>query len=609
MKIITDFLQLIIYEDIGLKMRLLNVHVLLLIIVCFVSCQNSTSKTNEIPVDQTHCIYYGGDMLTMSSLEPEYIEALVVKEGKIAFVGTLNEAEKQFSDARKVNLQGKTLLPGFIDSHSHFSQTAIKLSVVGLDPPPAGDAGSVAEIKTLIKKELLGNPGKYQEESDWILGWGFDHSMLAEKRFPNRSDLDEISTEFPIALIHFSSHVLVMNSKGLERAGYLSDDFKIPDGGAMQYYKNSKEFNGVIEEYAMLPGLSQIGSDVSGIPGKYLNIPLPDELMKEKLLEAQELYASEGFTTVTDMATTDDVYKKIVELGDDNQLKLDVAMGYFAALTTPEQVKSLYSPVYKNHYRVMGGKINLDGGSPGRTAYLRLPYHTPTPGQPVNYRGYSAVKDQKYLNELIASYYELQIPFFIHALGDAAVDQCIEAVKYSEENTLFQDARTQIIHAQQVQPDQFVALKDLDVTFTFQAAHNYYFSDFHNEYIYGPERTARLNPAKEALDHGFSVTIHHDSPVHPVDQIFLMWIAVNRKSRSGVVYGQDQRLTPYEALYASTYAAAYQLREEDTKGSLEVGKLADLVILNSNLLKIDPDAIKDISVVETIKKGVSIYKK
>jgi len=379
-------------------------------------------------------------------------------------------------------------------------------------------------------------------------------------------------------------------------------------GGVLRDYDGTKEPNGVIEEQAMFPGFVQIGKDLTGKEGVYTSIQFPKEKMKTLLLTTQELYLKNGFTTVTDFATLDTSYNIIKELGDEQKLKVDVGMAYYSLATTVDRVKELYSKNYTNHYRVIGGKLNLDGGSPGRTAFLREPYYTPTPGQPADYRGYSSITKQDDMNKLVGSYYQAKIPYFIHALGAVAVDQAIAAVKYSEEKYKYPDARTNLIHLQQVQPDQFDTLANLDVTLTFQITHNYYFGDFHNEYIYGPKRTARLNPMREALNKSLSTTFHHDSPVHPIDQLFIMWISVNRESRSGTVYGHDQRLTAYEALYASTAESAYQLFEEDIKGSITVGKNSDLVILSDNPVKVDPKTIKDINVLETIKDGKSVYR-
>jgi len=581
----------------------------LLFLLLFASCgKNSTEiETKTTEKQSSNKLYFGGDILTMQNKEyPNYAEAVVQNGGKIIFVGKLDNAKKMYPNAEQIDLNGKTLIPGFIDSHSHISQTAVKLSTVSLDPPPAGNVSSIDELISKLKKALEENPDHYNKPKAWLTGWGFDNGMLTEQRFPTRKDLDRVSTEIPICIIHFSSHIIVMNSKGLEISGYLSPDYKNPEGGSIRL--ENGEPNGVIEEQAALFGLTKMGEDTTGKKGIYTGIQLPKEEMLKYLLEAQELYLSEGYTTITDLATTTTEYNYISKLGKEGKLKADVSMVFYAAATTPDIVDSLYSKEYTNGYRVAGGKLNLDGGSPGRTAYLREPYYTPTPGQPKSYRGYSSIKDQKDMNTLVDSYYSREIPFFIHALGDAAVDQCIEAVSYAEKNNGYKDARTNLIHLQQVQPDQFEKMKSQDVTLTFQVTHNYYFGDYHHDVIYGPERTERLNPIGDAYKDGFSVTFHHDSPVHPVDQIFIMWIASNRKSRTGKVYGSDQLLTPYQSLYASTAEAAYQLKEENHKGSLSVGKLADMVILDRNPLKIDKDAIKDISVLETIKEGTTVFK-
>ncbi len=588
-----------------------KITILTVFIVLLFSCNNETKKAasqnGELNKEQT--IYFGGDIITMEGDNANYVEAVVRDKDKIVFVGIKSEAEKKYTNAKKVDLKGKTLIPGFIDAHSHLWQTATKLGTVALDAPPASDIRTIDDIIIKMSNKIKSNPNDYKTEKDWLIGWGLDNGALKENRFPTRKDLDKISTKIPIVIVHFSSHMLMMNTLGMKSAGYFEKDYKSPEGGSLQYYEGTKEPNGVIEEQAMLSAFSKIGGDIIGKEGVYTGIQFKKNKMKKLVLEAQEVYLKHGYTTISDFAGTDESYNTIKELGTEGNLKADVGMAYYSVLTTIDNVKSLYSKEYTNHFRVIGGKLNLDGGSPGRTAYLREPYYTPTPGQPANYRGYSSITKQEDMNKLVGSYYKEKIPFYIHALGDAAVDQCIAAVQFSEKNYKYDDIRTNLIHLQQVQPDQFDALENLDVTLTYQITHNYYFADFHNKYIYGPERTARLNPMRDGLNKGLSTTFHHDSPVHPVNQIFLMWIAVNRESRSGKTFGLDQKLTPYEALYASTNAAAYQFFEENKKGTITKGKLADFVILSENPLKVNPENIKNITVLETIKEGKTVFKK
>lgn len=273
-----------------------------------------------------------------------------------------------------------------------------------------------------------------------------------------------------------------------------------------------------------------------------------------------------------------------------------------------EKIAEQCSPTYSNHFRIGGGKINLDGGNPGRTAYLRDPYYVQVEGFDADYRGYSSMTQDE-MNATVESMYEVEVPIFVHALGDAAVDQAITAIRSASEKYPREDPRTWLIHLQIFHPNQMDALADLGVTLTFQITHNFYFGDFHNDYGYGPERTKKLNPMQSALDHGagFSVTIHHDAPIHPVSQIDLIWMATNRETRSGKVYGPEERISVYDALRGATIEGAYQFFEEDRKGSIEEGKLADFVILDKNPLKVDVGTIKDIQVLETIKEGETVY--
>jgi predicted amidohydrolase YtcJ len=549
-------------------------------------------------------VYYGGDIITMAGDQPEYVDAVAVDAGKIVAIGSREAVVKALAGpATLIDLKGQTLMPGFIDAHSHLMLTASKLSTVNMDPPPAGDVRSIEDIVSKLSAELAANP---RSKGQWLTGWGFDNGMLSDERIPTRADLDRVSTEVPIVLMHFSAHMVVLNSAGLARVGY-DRDYVPPPGGTIGRDK-SGEPNGIIEETAMFQLFKTLTADVLGPEADLaLGIPLLDAEYLKLLKEAQEIYLSKGFTTISDFATTPGDMALLSQLRDEGELKADVVAHMHNSFADLEQIRGWYSKDYNRHLRVGGAKINLDGGTPGRTAFLREPYYTPSPGLAADYRGYSSIPDQGELNSLVASYYQHQVPIFIHALGDAAVDQAITAVRYAEGKYPYDDIRTQLIHLQVVADDQFAALEKLDVCLTFQNTHNYYFADFHNSITLGPERTRKLNAMRTAMDRGFSTTFHHDSPVHPVDSLMLVWIAVNRESRSGAVYGPEERLTVYQALRAATIEGAWQFHEEERKGSLEVGKFADMVVLDSNPLKTKPSDLADIQVVQTIKEGVVIY--
>jgi len=195
-----------------------------------------------------------------------------------------------------------------------------------------------------------------------------------------------------------------------------------------------------------------------------------------------------------------------------------------------------------------------------------------------------------------------------HANGDAAIDMMIDGVAAAQESGEIADHRSVVIHGQLMRADQLDRVKDLGIVPSYYAAHPYFWGDWHR-LSFGEERAAYISPLRATIDRGIPFTIHNDSPIVPPDIMRLIWIAVNRKTRSGYVLGPDQRVTVMEALNAVTLGAAYQYFEENEKGSITPGKRADLVILGVNPLTVEPDAIKDIPVLETIARGQTVYRR
>jgi len=536
-------------------------------------------------------IYLNGVILTMEDGQPT-AKAIAVADGVILAIGPEPIVMDHRGPSTEIHdLAGATLMPGFVGSHSHMVISSRKLAAVPMDSPPIGDIASIADIQAALRAELERVP---RQGEHWLIGWGYDHASLAEMRHPDKRDLDDVSTDVPIFLYHFSAHQAVVNSKALELLG-IDAAMPDPEGGVIARMPGSREPSGLLEETAMISAnLMAMRSLVEHTDAMAL------------VENAVEAYAAKGFTTVVECGARPGDIRILEQMAEAGRLKLDVAAFAFYAFTAPEDAIEKYRPDYENRYRLAGLKLLLDGGSPGRTAYLREPYHRQLPGE-VDYRGYARIA-QPEINDTVARCFKCDLPLIIHALGDAALDQCIAALNVGQYVAPGEDRRTQLIHLQQVQEDQFDRLRDLDVTLTFQVAHNFYFGDFHEEQIYGPARTARLNPIASALERGLSSTIHHDSPVHPIDQLFLVWTAVNRLTRSGRVIGPAQRISVLDALKACTINAAYQWREEDRKGSLAPGKLADFVVLDRNPLDIDPEEIKDIRILETIKEGQTIYR-
>jgi predicted amidohydrolase YtcJ len=260
---------------------------------------------------------------------------------------------------------------------------------------------------------------------------------------------------------------------------------------------------------------------------------------------------------------------------------------------------------YVNRVKIGGGKITLDGSPQGKTAFFTTPYLTGGPGGEKNWRGEPGFSETD-VNAFVKKVYDLGLPLNAHANGDAAIDMLLRAHECAAAGDLTKDRHVTVIHSQFVRADQLDKFVTYKFTPSFFTEHTYYFADAHilNR---GKEQAFFESPMRAAIDRGLKPTNHTDFVVAPLDQAFVMWTAVNRISRGGVVIGPDQRVTPLEALKAITINAAIQYSEGETKGSIEPGKLADLVILDRNPLAVAPDAIKDIKVVETIKEGKTVY--
>jgi len=249
-------------------------------------------------------------------------------------------------------------------------------------------------------------------------------------------------------------------------------------------------------------------------------------------------------------------------------------------------------------------KIIGDGSIQGSTAYLTKPYHVPFKGDK-NHRGYP-VTERKMMVELVKKFHRAGRQIAIHGNGDATIDDIIHAVNEAQKEYPRKDHRHILVHCQTARYDQLDEMKRLGITPSFFPAHAYYWGDRHHNIFLGPERACRQNPARTALDKGIPFSIHLDTPVTPINPLLLVWSAVNRLSTGGNIIGKDERISALQALRATTIDAAWQIFQEDNRGSVEVGKYADLVVLSDNPID-SPETIKDINVLETIVGGKTVY--
>ena len=539
-------------------------------------------------------VYYNGNIITMEGDQPQMVQALVTQAGKIAYVGNLSTAQSKYTNAAQVDLKNQTLLPGFIDPHSHFDMVSNTMGQVNLNPSPVGKVANIDDILQALKAYKKDNN---IADGEWIYGWGYDETQLSEDRHPTKDEIDTVLPNNPVYLQHTSGHMGVANSKALA-ALKITANSKAPKGGNIARVKGSNEPNGLVQETAMYPFVR-----------KMLEVLKPNQA---KFFEStQDYYAENGLTTAQNGSTTRDTIAFFQKQADAGKLKIDlVALAGVSDLDENLADKNFSWKTYNHGFKVQGTKIVADGSPQGKTAYFSQPYLTPVPDCQKDCRGLPSVS-QDQLNEMFAKAYARDNQLFIHNNGDGATDMVIKAHEYAVKKTgqaADKDRRTIPIHAQFARPDQLQAFKKYNMLPSFFTNHAYFWGDVHVKNL-GEKRANFSSPIATADKMGLRYTNHSDDTVTPVSPLFTVWSAVNRTSRSGQIIGKDERASPYQALKAITINPAYEYYEEDSKGSLTPGKLADLVILDSNPLTINASKIKDIKVITTIKAGKTIYQR
>jgi predicted amidohydrolase YtcJ len=537
-------------------------------------------------------IYHNGTILTAVD-EAKEAAAVLTENGVIKAVAPAGAEETLLAahpDAKKADLRGSTLVPGFIDGHSHFLHNALTLFQLDARPQPMGKADTLEQLLAQLKEQLA-DP-KYAGQ-DYIYARGYDEAVYPDHKIPTRWDLDRVTTK-PLALTHASGHNTVFNSAALAAAG-IDDAYTPPPGSSVGRLADGT-LTGIFHERAREDVLPK-------------TLPNEKEILEKAWDEVVWQYVSKGVTTAQDAATNKSWHDNAREMANQGRLPLDLvsyAIGPEAAeiLTAQDPQASKYA----NHYRVAGFKIFLDGSPQAKTAWLSKPYFIPPENTPSGYAGYGTHTDEEAL-AMFKTALEKRWQINVHTNGDEAIEQLIRLYQKAQEATGVTDGlRPVSIHCQTVREDQLARMKELGILASFFVDHVFYWGDYHAESVLGPERARRISPLASALKLGLPFSLHQDTPVTEQNPIFAIHNAVNRTTRSGQVLGEEYRISPWEALKAVTINAAYQLFEEQEKGSIEAGKRADFAVLSDNPLRVPPEQIKNIYVRETIKDGVAIYR-
>lgn len=536
-------------------------------------------------------IYYNGKIITMEQNQPN-AEALLIEAGKISAVGTDSEIlALEEEDTLVIDLNKKTVLPGFIDSHSHISSIAFHMLMINAAPSPTGSCNSIGDLVEKLKEAFQAEKPK---KGEWLIGKGYDNSVYEEEKHPTKYDLNRVSTSVPIMVLHTSGRIAVCNSPALKELGYSGKYFNVPSGGIVE--RINGDTTGLIKNNALF--------EVNVLP-----FPTIDKV-KQSLEKAIEQYTSYGITTAQDAKTGFTEYALLKDLSELGVLKIDI-ISYIEREAAEKLLSKFTHPLtkYENHYRIGGYKLFLDGGMQSKTAWLSKPYYIVPDGKAHNYRGFPLRTDEEVRDickQCIQSNWQLNV----HCNGDAASEQFINsyAIAMKESKSAF-ELRPVMVHAQIVREDQLDRMKDIGMIPTFFIDHIYYGGDYYYESVLGAERAKGMIPLKSAMDRNMKFTIHQDAPVVLPNVLGSVHHAVNRMTKCKKLLGEEQIIPVEEALKAVTIYAAYQIFEEDTKGSIKPGKLADLVILDKNPIEVEKSKIKEIQILETIKEGETVYKK
>ncbi len=540
------------------------------------------------PEAPAHQVIYNGQVLSMDT-DNRVFEAISVRGDRIEALGTSEEMLALANDdTTTLDLRGRTLMPGFVDAHGHFPGSGQVVFSADLNSPPIGDIETMDQLIERLK--AFGE----QRPDGWIKGWGYDDTLLAEMRHPTREDLDKVSTTRPVAISHISGHLNVVNSVALAELD-IDEQTPDPEGGIIQRDLDSPDGlrpNGVLEETA-----------ARVVTKKMLDLGVGD--LVQMTTHAARTYVKQGVTTASAGGMPLGLVKILGPMSRINLFPQRVALFPLLEDIEDRVLDEGFRPESMESGRVEIPRVKIiaDGSIQGYTGYLKEPYYMPYHGD-LDYRGYPSVSREDLIRQ-VTGLFAQRVRVAIHCNGDASIDDALDAIELAGRAHPWPEARPLLIHAQMSGKDQVQRMAELNVTPSFFSAHTYYWGDRHVSIFMGPERAANMSPARWAMDAGVRFSSHMDTPIVPMLPLQAVWSQVHRKSTSGAVIGPDQRIPMMQALRAVTIDAAWQVFMDDAVGSIEPGKLADLVVLSGSPL--EASDVRELVVEKTLIGGAEVY--
>jgi predicted amidohydrolase YtcJ len=530
-------------------------------------------------------VWRNGNVLTMDA-QGNVATSIAIEGDRIVAVGNDEDVQPWLADADPViDLRGRTVVPGFIEGHGHFPGAGLGAVAADLNSPPIGTVKNVQEAIESLREVDAARPG-----TGWLVGFGYDDSMLAEKRHLTKQDLDQVSTTRPVIAMHISAHMVVANSNALEQFG-IDANTPDPPGGEIRR-DDDGEPSGLLLETA-------------GRPMMLAALKFPPLQQVGVVRAAVDAYARQGFTTVQNGLATEEQLKGMSLGSKVGLIPLRVVAWPGEELGLDAIGSGRDLGAYATE-RMQVGAVKLvgDGSIQGYTGYLTEPYHA-LGEHPEGYRGYPNI-DEATMRDHVRQIHCAGFQVAVHGNGDAAIDQFLDSWEAALEACPAEDRRPILVHAQMSRPDQLERMKRLGVAPTFFSAHVYYWGDRHRDIFLGPERASRISPAASAAALGIRFTTHLDTPVVPIDSRLQLWTPVARETSSGRPLGPDERISPEQSLRAMTIEAAWQMHLDEQIGSIEPGKKADLVILSNDPLDPSTD-IRAIEVERTVVGGLTVF--
>lgn len=513
-------------------------------------------------------------------------EAVAIADGMIIAVGRRAEIERLADDSTEtIDANGATLLPGFIDPHSHVGMGAPFFAYAALQVPPVGDVRTVDDIMAKLREtreRLDVQPG------EWLIGWGYFPDDMHDGDELTAERLDREFADYKTVVMHVSMHGGVVNQRVLDELGY-GDGTVDPEGGSIVRVAGTRRPDGTLWEAAWMPLMFELpGFDADDLHA----------MLRE--------YARWGVTTVQDGASATEQVELLQSIAATSPLPIDVvSLVIFSDFEAALANDAITFDAWRNGHKVRGVKLILDGAPQGRTAHVTEEYETGGPSGEQHWHGI-AVIDQETTNQVVEAAYRTGIQVYAHCNGDAAIEQLTAAHRTALAAGAPYPGRTVPIHSQVMRHDQLDEYVELGFEPSMFTVHTFFWGDVHIT-NFGRERADGISPMASAFAKGLKPTNHSDYPVTPINPLLHMWSSISRTTLTGAVLGEGERLTPVQALRAVTINAAYEYGEEHSRGSIEVGKLADLVLLSANPLEVATDDLTSITVERTIKRGTTVY--